>query len=642
MEKFLNSISLEQDRISSELGIVGSKAEFYKDFFSKYYVNRVESIGKIPTVELIIAILASSDKTLSFEEISDAVHSCSKFIEEVDEDTHQKFMNIIILAEQNGVLDKVIKNLEKNGNFNKLSRILDDDFQYTMVLKSIADKYDIDATDLVKLVKIVANEVNLAIDLSINNPEIIDTDDDVDGFLYNRALELKFALEIFKDNYDEMLNAVGFAEDILGKTSDRSKKRLMSRMIELTGLDIGNIISELQRVNKYSDKIVLDENYRISNLKREKKVLEQLKLAIINALKYPDKIAYVPSKELSKVQNKDISRQALELIYRHNERLQGIKQTEYDELALNDATHYQVLLEKYGVLPDTYDVSLVMNTDLKSLEEMLAIIHKLQISNPKDILFIVMNSNLEKINSIYRLVERGLLNNNFIKEHLCILCNSSKEYVNLMANLEFIQEEKINPFIFISSLDRLLIDNSKFRENIIILKEYDLIKYLNTDINYAFLELDGLREAIDLLLELGYESYLEESLELLNYKDRFARLRILKELCIPISSLEELIKILSTDKFYVSDDEIDNYLYNAVDLDELSQCDCLTDLSSLTIYENSARTYNIDGVLISKPKVVRNLSKKDNIMYGLCNGSYLSDIEFSKIKRAVGNKTYNI
>ena len=98
MEKFLNSISLEQDRISSELGIVDSKVEFYKDFFSKYYVNRVESIGKIPTVELIIAILASSDKTLSFEEISDAVHSCSKFIEEVDEDTHQKFINIIILS----------------------------------------------------------------------------------------------------------------------------------------------------------------------------------------------------------------------------------------------------------------------------------------------------------------------------------------------------------------------------------------------------------------------------------------------------------------------------------------------------------------------------------------------------------------
>ncbi len=643
MDKFLESISLEQDRISKELEVVNGKVEFYKTFFSKYSVNRVESIGKVPIIELVKAVLASSNKTLSFEEISDAVESCSKLIEEIDEDTHQKFMEIIISAEEKGVLDKVIKSLEKNGNLTKLSRVLDDDFKYTAVLMSIADKYDVLATDLVKIVKIIANEIKIANDLAKNNPELVDSDEEVDGFLYNSAFELRFAIDVFKDNYDSMLNVMGFADEFLGKSSDRNRKRLMSRMIELAGLDAGNIISELQRIQKYSEKIISDDNSRISNLRRENKALEQLTHALKVAVKDLNRIAYVPSKELSKVQSEDIRRHALEVIYKHNERLQGVKQAEYDELALNDATHYQVLLEKFGVLSDTYDVSLVMNNSLNALEEILNILHQLHITNPDDILFVVMKSNLETVDSIYKLVERRLLNSDFIIEHLNILCSSSKEYNNLMSNLDFIQEEKINPYYFVSSLDKLLIENSKFKESILILKEYDLIKYLNTDMDYAFLEFDGLTEAIDLLLELGYEDYLEESLELLNYKDRFSRLRILKELNIPVSSYEELIKILSSDKFYVTDSEIDNYLYNAVDEEELSNSTGLVDLSGLGIYDNTTRTYNIDGVLISKPKVLRNLSKKsNNIMYGLCNGSCLTDVEFSKIKRTVGNKTYNI
>ena len=62
----------------------------------------------------------------------------------------------------------------------------------------------------------------------------------------------------------------------------------------------------------------------------------------------------------------------------------------------------------------------------------------------------------------------------------------------------------------------------------------------------------------DCLLELGYESNLEECLELLNHKDRFARLKLLKSLNMGVSTTEELF-ILPTTQLTTSFETLEAY-----------------------------------------------------------------------------------
>ena len=44
---------------------------------------------------------------------------------------------------------------------------------------------------------------------------------------------------------------------------------------------------------------------------------------------------------------------------------------------------------------------------------------------------------------------------------------------------------------------------------------------MKTGLNYSILSNKDLASSIDILLELGYESFLEEDIELLNYANRF-------------------------------------------------------------------------------------------------------------------------
>ena len=138
-----------------------------------------------------------------------------------------------------------------------------------------------------------------------------------------------------------------------------------------------------------------------------------------------------------------------------------------------------------------------------------------------------------------------------------------------------------------------------------------------------------------------------EKLELLNYKDNFNRLRLLKALNIPVSSTEELEQILTTDKFFVPDHAIDDYVYNAVlyklpkPISEQPSKRTL-DLSRLSQYQTSERAYTIGGVIISKNKVESNIAASkqfrkpsDRLLYGILAGSTLTDQEVASIKRTL-------
>ena len=166
----------------------------------------------------------------------------------------------------------------------------------------------------------------------------------------------------------------------------------------------------------------------------------------------------------------------------------------------------------------------------------------------------------------------------------------------------------------------------------------NLLNNIKGEDNYNFFDNNNLDLAIDILLELGLEEYLEEDLALLNYSNRFNRLRLLKSLNITISSKEELIKYLTDNNFFVPDSKLDEYIYNSVDY--FINYDNL-DYNELSYYTTS-RTYKMGNLIFSKNRVLRNLSLMENnlsekqiLVHAFLDGAFLTDNELEEFKELV-------
>ena len=285
-----------------------------------------------------------------------------------------------------------------------------------------------------------------------------------------------------------------------------------------------------------------------------------------------------------------------------------------------------------------------MLNSLEDVKTMLNSLTKLGITNPNTLLNILTRSNLNTVNSILAQINRGYISSELVLSNPKLFYFNSKEHQNFFKNLNYLEEKNINPHYFRNNQGLLLEDSTIIKTNFEILENYDLLLSLKTGIDCNFLINKDLELGIDLLLELGYESFLEGNLSLLNYQTNFKRLVVLKSLNIPITSMDELEAVLTTDKFLIPDSKLDDYIYNATIYNlpkvETQNNEQISE-DVLSIFSKTKRTYEIGGVLVSKNKVKRNLlatgnkESTDSIFYSVINNSYLSDKEITAIKNVL-------
>ena len=132
-------------------------------------------------------------------------------------------------------------------------------------------------------------------------------------------------------------------------------------------------------------------------------------------------------------------------------------------------------------------------------------------------------------------------------------------YKNFISIINMIKQNQINPYYFSNCQDIYLIDINLLNDNINILNEYKLFGNMKAGEDYKFFNNVNLKESIEIIFNLGLGNYLKD-LTILNYADKFNRLRILKMLNISIESREQLISILTTNKFFVPDEMIPKYV----------------------------------------------------------------------------------
>lgn len=434
----------------------------------------------------------------------------------------------------------------------------------------------------------------------------------------------------------------------------RQTEKLLSRNNKAKGQIADRLTEGIKEARTCFEKKTQSDKAKRRSLEKAKGIYDQIEEKVTKALQR--KQITDPESLIYKIPSEKVRRQVLRIIDEHNKKYYAELLSEYEELSKKDASHYQVLLARYGVSPESYNVTAVMGKSLDDIEKMLEQLSKLKITESADIVEILQESTPKVLIDYVALVEKGIITSSLITANKSILNPKTEEYENFMSNFSLLREKKINPRYLKKCQNVFLTPHDRFADNIETIEKYNLMPQLKLSFDSSFLSQDCLAESIDLLLELGYEPLLEENLELLNYSDSFERLKVVKALNIPISSKNELVDILTVKKFIVPDDSITDYIYNAVEFemqDKHFSSDnpakgTDTTLETLQNYVNTSRTYDFEGTLISINKVERNLSKIDGnvdestgLLYAIIDGSTLSDEEITKISTILNNNVKN-
>lgn len=148
----------------------------------------------------------------------------------------------------------------------------------------------------------------------------------------------------------------------------------------------------------------------------------------------------------------------------------------------------------------------------------------------------------------------------------------------------------------------------------------------------------SLEDVLDKVLELGFEDYLVEDLDLLN-EVNWDRIYVLRAMNYPIDTKEDLLSILHSSSFFVSDDKLDSYIPNIVPYYDHTIYGEYS-LEALEEYRQGSRLYNVSGVLLSKRRILRHLSVSNDLFQSAIQGSVLSHDEVSTIEKEFRGKVY--
>lgn len=626
MMELLKAIHIEQFKIDEELATEDKQVQFYRKFLKNNFLGSIESAAKADSCDLAIALIVKNKPDLDIEQVQRAVYGNRKIFEKVTAEDIEGVINLIAAIHNDGITESV-KEILQNGTSPFLS-IFKKEGKAAAAIELSAVALGCTIEDFIAFMDLYISEN----EQTHNALAVI-----------NALREIEKERATYHESLEQDLAKFGI------KVKAKDSRRFVSDQIK-SSWDIPLIHKVLKEVTDYGQKKDSEDKNRKRHLKKKKCIYEKLEKNINRAVQGGE-IRNIDS-IIGDIKDPDIRMQILKVIYLHNKAIYDVMSSEYETLSANDSSRYQVLLAKYGISPESYEVGSIMNNSIEDTEKMLQQLVNLKFTVPKDLLKILQESNLETTSNIITLTERGIVTRTLLSNHKNVFNPTSKEYELFMRNLAIFQEKQINPR-YLSTNDHIFTTTpQRLRQSIKTLEKYELTSMMKVGMDCSFLAKPDLAPAIDTLLELGYEKNLLENLELLNYKDKFDRLRVLKALNVPVTTTEGLLEVLTTDKFIMPDNVIENYIYNAVDYNIPSNIIIskepkkkVSDITRLNDFSYTSRTYSFDGILISKNKVHRNLSTvdtatnvSDRLLYSVIKGSTLTDEELETIHSSLTQK----
>ena len=384
-------------------------------------------------------------------------------------------------------------------------------------------------------------------------------------------------------------------KDVLEESRDVRRyvrKNVSSEIKSMQRIEEGIML--LKIVMKYTTAKEEEEKKYYLQKDKEIKSLEKIKNLLDNESK--EEIQNIKDYIVG-IKDKELLEEILRYIYQYNEPYYECLQQEYNSLKENTINHYRSILKKYKVMIDKREIKRIMRNSVKDVETILEIITKYTFTN-NQIIEILERSNRTIVESIKKYLDKGYIIIEFLINNIDLFFLENKKREELEESWKYLQENDINPMIFKNQIE-VLTNNENLFTNLEVLKKYGLIKSLKKSKNLEFLKSTNLEEIIDTWIELGYSSYLEENIDILNYQN-IKRLKIYQELGIN-KTKEESLEILESPKFFIDDSLIEQYI---TDIDY-----SIIDAEDLESFRIDSRTYKINDTYYSLPKLIR---KKDN------------------------------
>jgi hypothetical protein len=583
--------------------------EFYSDFFSDYSIKSVKKITEIPPTDLVTIYLNSVITDKDFEEIGEDVSSFSYLLEEFDSDDLHILNNIIELFIEDGGLDK-LKHFFVESNKRRSYQILfagEEDSLMRLIIKKMLDINNDDKADIYTFLGYYEEY-----------PDIM-----------TRLIEYISAIKKIRDMYTK--TKIRATDMDTGKTinlKDKEYNKILEDRIK-SSVNSKLVCQELTPVDQYYSRLC-------SNEKSRKRKLEKHEKAYTNFINSFSKIfSSTEIKDYKKIAkdipDDDIRLEFLKLAYEHNMEEYEKTLLSYNELAKNSSVRYLVLLQDNDISKDEIRLSSVMKNTYDDVVSMLKIL-KGMFDDKKIIIKALEMAKKEDILYLKELMDKGVISKDTVIKYSSIFSGESYIREALDENIKTLNNFGLNPSILVLNPE-VLFDNELLKENLNVLKEYDLIKYLKGQNNYSFLGSRGLIVRIDKMLELGYEKYLKEDITLLN-EDNIDRVYVLKSIGFMPNDKDELIDCLRSDKFLVSSNQMSDYIENVV---EYVKDEFRLDIDAIiSEYNNTNRTVSINGIILSKNRIIRN--KDLGNFKSIITGSILSKDEIDRLKSELKKK----
>lgn len=342
--------------------------------------------------------------------------------------------------------------------------------------------------------------------------------------------------------------------------------------------------------------------------------------------------------------NSDIQYLLVKTVYHHNMKYNRNIEKEYLNCSQDSIKKRKQLLKKYSI----DDESLFFRYEFEELEDVLIKIKKIGLTNHQDIQNILETLDTNKLNEIVIQYELGFLNTDFINSNFQILSDDDI-YTNVFNNLSKLKSFGVLKNTINNSCNILLTENEVLRNNLDIIETYLYKDSLKSTSKLDFITTNNLEKKLDIMIELGFEKNLEEDLSLLNYDFiRYKRLIVLNRINLLPCDSKDLLSVLQSNKFMISDDKLDDYILNISDYTSDDEFFINKDefIKKLDNYQSSNRLYTINGVNLSKFRILRLINKlnKDNLSSFeqfeiLAKNKFLNSNEYISISNYIDSKT---
>lgn len=621
MEK-VELIKLLRQKQANATAIINEESrelDFLKTFYQKYSLTGVDNMVKVDHTDLVLAYIlshiSSDDREQAFMYIYNQIESIRNIINDCSESDLKIILTVLDRLRRDDYLPEARILFEdankKRGKFN-MKKILLNGLLSENNLQALYDIQDQTGSNMANLISLYEDAEHV----------------------FETALLIVCDLKNLREDTEDFHRAL----DDFGANS-KERRFLISEFKD--DFDTTEIDKDFNEIRKHYDSLAATDRSKKKTAQRELNAYRALEEKLVNGLNKEEITDF--AKMISKVPDEQIRLEVLRLIYEHNNEYYQRLLSEYEVLSKNSTIHYQTLLKEYGV--DEIEVETIMTNPVEDVKLILQKLRKINITDKKVIKTILQITDIETFNNILDLVELGILSTKLLVDNPIMFDKASSEYEHLMVNMKMFKELSFNPNNLFDNQDIFITEPKLIAHSIEILKQYKFTKGFKKNVDYSFLTLPNLMSILDQMLELGLEKFLEEDLSILNHYRRLNRIRIVRELNIPIDSKEELIELLTTDKFIVSDELIPNYLQKVSneEVTEFVETSSIEDdINALKQYETTPRTYNINGVLISTNRVKRNYSEfnknslsGNRLLYSVFNDSHLTKSNYRTIKETL-------